>query len=382
VSQWFDDAEYDSRLAAVRREMAARDVDLILLSAPENIFYLTGLDDWGYFAPVMLVLPAEGEMVVATRVNKQETIASQVTTARFEGHTDSETLADAVARALASDRSVPGRIGLEMWSWGLPHGLARALEAAFAAVDWIDVTGLVDSVRHVKSAAEQDYMRAAARITDSATSVALAAVGEGVSEAEIAAAYQEAMIEAGSDFPGFGPFVRSSTRLGHEHSTWSDRRLQAGDPVLFELSGCVARYHAPVGRLVYVGRAPDQAHAMADLARNAFEAASAAMRHGALAREVYAAWQAAVDNAGLSHYRRHHCGYMVGIGVPPSWIGGVKPVGLRHDSDLVLQTGMTFHVHSWLVGTGRADFFLSNTVLVGDAGPEVLTRTPIDITAG
>jgi Xaa-Pro dipeptidase len=41
---------------------------------------------------------------------------------------------------------------------------------------------------------------------------------------------------------------------------------------------------------------------------------------------------------------------------------------------------MSFHVISWLMGTGRGDFFMSNTVLLGESGAEVLTRTPAGIT--
>src|SRR3546814_1557695 len=101
---------------------------------------------------------------------------------------------------------------------------------------------------------------------------------------------------------------------------------------------------------------------------------------GRRARDVYAAWQSVVDAAGLAHYRRHHCGYMVGIGVPPSWTGGNTVTGLRHDSDLLIEEGMGFHVLSWLMGAGRGDYFLSNTVLLTAGGPEVLTRTPDTLT--
>ncbi len=83
-----------------------------------------------------------------------------------------------------------------------------------------------------------------------------------------------------------------------------------------------------------------------------------------------------VDAAGLVHYRRHHCGYLVGIGFPPSWTGGNQVTGLRHDSDLVIETGMTFHILSWLMGTGRGDYFVSDTVLLSDTGPEILTTAP------
>src|SRR3546814_9266858 len=109
---------------------------------------------------------------------------------------------------------------------------------------------------------------------------------------------------------------------------------------------------------------------MAALCRDAFAAVLDALRPGALAREVYAAWQSVVDGAGLAHYRRHHCGYAVGIGVPPSWTGGNGVTGLRADSELELRAGMTFHILSWLMGTGRGDYFISNTVLLGEARSE------------
>jgi alkaline phosphatase D len=48
------------------------------------------------------------------------------------------------------------------------------------------------------------------------------------------------------------------------------------------------------------------------------------------------------------------------------------------DSDLEISQGMTFHVLSWLMATGRGDAFVSNTVLVGPGGAEVLTGTTLD----
>ena len=115
---------------------------------------------------------------------------------------------------------------------------------------------------------------------------------------------------------------------------------------------------------------------MAETTKRAFDAMLGAMRPGAKARQVYAAWQQVVDDAGLQHYRRHHCGYCVWIGLSPSWTGGNKVVGLRHDSEMEIRGEMSFHVLSWLMGTGYGDYFISNAALLGAKGPEVLTRTP------
>ena len=231
-------------------------------------------------------------------------------------------------------------------------------------------------MRLVKSPAEQALMRRAAAVTDAAAAAAIAAIHDGASERDVTAECQAAMVRAGGDPAGFGPFIRPGSRLGEEHATWGDGRYRAGEPVFLELSGCVSRYHAPLGRLVHVGGISDADAAMAETAKKAFDAVLAALKPGTTAGAVYQAWQDVADAAGLSHYRRHHCGYLVGIGFPPSWTGGNKVTGLRAGSDLSIEAGMSFHILSWLMGTGRGDYFVSNAVLLTDDGAEVLTRTP------
>jgi Xaa-Pro dipeptidase len=228
----------------------------------------------------------------------------------------------------------------------------------------------------VKSAEEQALMRRAAAVTDAAAGAAIEVIADGVPETEVAAACIAAMTRAGGAPPAFGPFIRPGSRLGEEHATWGDGRYKRGESVFLELSGCVARYHAPLGRLVHIGHMPEADAKMAETTQQAFNAVLKALRPGAKARQVYAAWQQVVDEAGLPQYRRHHCGYCVGIGLSPSWTGGNKVVGLRHDSEMEIREGMSFHILSWLMGTGRGDYFISNAVLLGAGGAEVLTRTP------
>ena len=107
------------------------------------------------------------------------------------------------------------------------------------------------------------------------------------------------------------------------------------------------------------------------------EAICAAIRPGARAGDAYAAWHEVAAAAGLADYHRHHCGYIVSIGFPPSWTGGSMVVGLAPGSELELKIGMTFHAHSWFTNTDVVDYFISNTVLLGENGAEVLTcETP------
>jgi Xaa-Pro dipeptidase len=371
----FSDAEIARRLGAFRSELTARRLDGAVVAAPENVFYLTGLDHWGYFAPHLLIVPLQGMPVLVTRAMERVSVEKQVRAADFRGHSDSETAADMAARVLHDLNLTGRRVGLEYWTSGLSHGLALALKAQ-ADADWIDISDLIDGLRLVKSAEEQALMRKAAAVTDAAAGAAIEAIGDKVPEREVVAACVAAMTRAGGSPPAFGPFIRPGSRLGEEHATWGDGDYKNGEPVFLELSGCVSRYHAPLGRLVHIGSIPEADAKMAETTKRALDAVLGALRSGAKARQAYAAWQQVVDEAGLQHYRRHHCGYCVGIGLSPSWTGGNKVVGLRHDSEMEIREGMSFHVLSWLMGTGRGDYFISNAVLLGAQRLEVLTRTP------
>ena len=369
----FSDEELSRRLAATRQEMAARGLDLVLLSAPEHVFYLTGLDHWGYFAPHVLIVAAEGELVLVTRAMEHVAIRNQVRNATFIGHSDSESAADVVVKHLKGASS--GKtIGLEAASAGLSYAMGQALKQGIDGASWVDITGMLDEMRLVKSTEEQRFMRSAAVASDAGTQAAINAIHDGAKEADVAAECLAAMTRAGGTPPGFGPFLRPPHRMAEEHTTWGDGEHH--EAVFLEIAGCVARYNAPMGRLVNIGRISDEDAEMANICGEAFDATLRALKVGARAKDVYNGWQSVVDAVGMPEYRRHHCGYLVGIGFPPAWTGGPRVTGLRHDSDREMREGMTFHLMSWFTETGRGNYFISNTVLLGVDGAEVLTTTP------
>src|SRR5262245_20112149 len=163
----FSDAEIARRLAVFRAGLAQRGLDGAVVAAPENVFYLTGLDHWGYFASHLLIVPLTGTPVLVTRAMERVSVDKQVKAAEFRGHSDSETAADVAARVLRERKLSGRRLGLEFWTAGLSHGLALSLQAQ-AEAQWQDISGLIDDLRLVKSAEEQALMRRAAAVTDAA----------------------------------------------------------------------------------------------------------------------------------------------------------------------------------------------------------------------
>ncbi len=45
----FPRSEYDDRIARCRTAMAARDIELVIVSDPSNMCWLTGYDGWSFY---------------------------------------------------------------------------------------------------------------------------------------------------------------------------------------------------------------------------------------------------------------------------------------------------------------------------------------------
>lgn len=430
-SRCFPAEEFEVRRRCLRDKMAEQDIDACLIASPENIYYLTGLNHQGYFAYELLIVPMEGQPILITRAVERTTIRRQTPEVVHVSYSDgveplpppqdrhrdvsmTEPTGDtsegesgglrpwsmSLGVSVRSDEGPPSdvsspvevtcitlkdaklasaRLALEQDSSFLPYRVADGIVRGLPEATWLDGSQMVANCRIVQSPRELQCTRRAAKISDSMMLTAIATAGAGIEQREIVAAIYQAMFRRGGTYPGFVPLVRTTSALDQEHSTWDHRQLRQKDMLFIEMAGCVWRYHAPIGRLIYVGKVPARARKIHAVCCEAMDCAVAAIRPGATAGEVYNSWQKPVDKAGLQRYRRHHCGYSVGIGFPPSWSGAGVPVGLRAGSDMELRPGMVFHVLSWLLRTGCGDSFVSDTVVVTETGSEVLTSVTRDL---
>jgi ectoine hydrolase len=57
----FDGAEYAQRIAKTRAAMEARGVDLLIVTDPSNMAWLTGYDGWSFYVHQCVLLAMEGD---------------------------------------------------------------------------------------------------------------------------------------------------------------------------------------------------------------------------------------------------------------------------------------------------------------------------------
>ncbi|MEM8773390.1 MAG: Xaa-Pro peptidase family protein [Pseudomonadota bacterium] len=375
----FEDAEYARRQASATKAVSEAGLDALLMFAPESQYWLCSYDTFGFSMFQCLVLTANGDLHLMTRLPdlRQARLTSTLSEdqihiwAEKEGVNPAENL-----RALLAELGVAdGRLGFESQTAGLTDYNGQLLRNALP--DLIDSSDLIRALRRVKSPAEIEMHRKAAKLADDAMDAGLEETQAGAFEGDILAAMQGAVFKGGGDYAG-NEFILGSGPGALLVRYYSGRRhLDAQDQMTWEWAGAYARYHAAMMRTVIIGTPSDQHKRMHEAARAALEACEVAIKPGDPMGLVFDAHAKTMDAHGFSHARMQACGYGMGAVYNPIWVD--FPM-FYEGNPLPMQAGQVFFLHMILMdseaGLGMS---LGHSVLVTESGVERLSRQPLDL---
>ena len=380
----FERAEYERRIAATKRRMEDRGIEVLLAADPANMNYLTGYDGWSFYVHQLVVVALDAaEPIWIGRA--QDASGAKFTTFlaadNILGYADDYVQStvkhpmEYVADTLEQRGWQRRVIGVEMDTYYFTAAACDSLRASLPNASFVDATALVNWVRAVKSPREIAFMREAARIVERAMQVALDAVAPGVRQCDAVAAIYHALVsgtaDAGGDYPAIAPLLPTGVKSTAPHLTWSDDPYREDEGTVIEIAGCRHRYHCPMARTVYLGTPPPKLSDAARAVIDGLDAALAAAAPGKTCAEVEAAWRAETAKSGI--VKESRIGYSVGLNYPPDW--GEHTASLRPGDDTVLETDMTFHLIPaiWVDEWGVE---ISETIRVTETGAETLASFP------
>ena len=365
----FPMAEYERRLAELRGRMAEVGVDAMLVTTPENLFYLTGYETQGLWFFAGLVVPLEEEPLMIVRA-AEDSVVEDATwvelSSPFEDHEDPMEVAGEAIKEMGLGEA---RMGYERSSYFFRASEQDALFDACLAAEFVDLAGIIEESRLTKSEPELELMARAARATEAGMKAGIEAVAVGVRENELAAEVHAAMYRAGGHYPAISPFVVAGPRTSVSHATWRERAVEPGDCVFFEIGGCVHRYHAPMMRTVIVGEPPAAMREAETLVLEAMDAVKAAIRPDAPVGEADAAARAVIGRNSFGATQFTRTGYSVGIACTPGW-GEGHMMDIKRDDERPFRENMCFHLIPYLQVPGVAAVGISEVVRVTDTGCE------------
>lgn len=379
----FEKKEYQQRLDRVRASLSARQLDALIIGDPANMNWLTGFDAWSFYVPQIMLVTHDKDPVWMGR--KMDAGAVSLTTyleqdsirpyAEDYVQRDGVHPMQAVAETLC-DLSLQGkRIGYESDTYYFSPKSLQCLQGGVAKVEWLDADLLVNWCRVIKSEAELEMMRQAARLVEGAMTVAYENISPGVRQcdlmAKIIAAQVSGTKDYGGDLTALSPLILAGEAATTAHPMWTDEMFRERQTVALELGGTRKRYNAGLARTVQLGKGRQKVFETAEAVEEGLSAVLDMIRPGVLAGDVHQAWQTVLDKYGL--VKESRIGYSIGVGYAPDW--GEHTVSLRAGEKTVLEENMVLHVMlgMWLDDWGME---LSETVCVVQSGVECLTRFP------
>jgi len=335
--------------------MGEAELDGLVVSAPPNVFYLSG------FRGSAGVLLVTGERAV---------LASDF---RYRLQAREQALGWEFVEVKRELFSALGRTAKEAGVRRLGYDAAHLtcerrdeLARGAEAVELVAASGMVEKLRAVKSQEEVALIRAAAALADRALSHIVTLMRPGARERELALEGEFLMRREGAEAAAFDVIVASGPRSALPHAETSERELSAGDLVVIDIGARVHGYCSDMTRTFAVATAPQHAKELYRVVWRAQRAGEAAVRAGARCQEVDSAARTVIAEAGYAEAFGHGLGHGVGIEVH-------ETPRLAQGEEQQLACGNVVTVEPGIYLEALGGVRLENLMLVTPDGAETLT---------
>jgi Xaa-Pro aminopeptidase len=345
------------RLERLRDGLEGLGAGTFLVTNPVNVRYLTGFDSSNAALLVgrdRVLLATDGRYVEAAR--------------RLEG-----------IELRTADRDVLGWLGPRLGELVEGPVAFEAETVTVAGHEALSANGArllpasrtVLGLRSVKDDAELEAVRRAARVTTAAYDRLARERVVGRTEADVAWWLEQALRNEGADALAFPVIVASGPNAALPHHHPGEREIGVGETVIVDAGALVDGYCADCTRTFATGPLPSELEQAYALCRSAQESALASVRAGATGADLDAIARTEIEDSGLAPVM-HGLGHGVGLEVHE------LPV-LRPTSADVLAAGNVVTVEPGVYLAGKGGVRIEDLVVVGQAGPEVLTTFTKDL---
>ncbi|MEL7430153.1 MAG: ectoine hydrolase DoeA [Pseudomonadota bacterium] len=379
----FSNEEFAERLAKTRKAMAERGLEVLIVSDPSNMNWLTGYDGWSFYTHQAVIVSLEGEPVWWGRGMdalgaKRTVYMSHDNIVGYEDHyvqSVERHPMETLSNLLAERGYANARCGVEMDNYYFSAAAWETLKQHCPSMRFSDATGLVNWQRAIKSPTEIEYMRRAAHIVEAMHAQVVELAEPGLRKNDLVAEIYRTSIKGADghwgDYPAIVPMAPSGMDATAPHLTWDDTPMQKGESTFFEIAGAHRRYQCPQSRTLFLGKPPQKYLDAEKAVLESVESGLEKAKPGNLCEDIAIAFFDTLEKHGFRKDSR--TGYAIGVSYPPDW--GERTMSFRRGDKTVLQPGMTFHFMPalWLDDGGLE---ITEPILITDTGSECLCNTP------
>ena len=349
------------RLNRLVAQFPEKELDALLISAPENRRYLSGFTG---SAGYLFISSERAVLVTDSRYTEQATNQApdfQVMQVRGGWDWLLEQLKETGVK----------RVGFESRDMTVAtyNSLVGAVkdDSALSQVSMIATAEMPEEGRVFKDQRELALLQRAIDASDAAMEAVCPNITVGMTEKEVAWRMEMAMRDFGADGISFDTIVASGPNGAMAHHRPSDRAIQAGEPIVIDMGAIVEGYCSDITRTVVVGEPDETFHKIYDIVLGAQLTAINTVRPGMTGEDCDDLSRAVIAEAGYGDNFGHSLGHGVGLAVHEN--PRVSP-----RSPDKLEPNMVFTVEPGIYLTGWGGIRIEDIVVLGDDGAKVLSK--------
>lgn len=347
------------RIKWLRNQLMSLNLDGMIVSNPINVKYLTGLSEEG----ILIIAPKENIFVTDGRyiesVNRNLTLDDEIVA--YE--TKNLNKYDYEAIFMLSEN-----VGFEE-NYVTYEQYKKYLQTY--QVNLVETEGLIENQRIVKDEDEIETIRKACEITDKAYEYIIRNIKKGMTEKEVAFEIEKFMILNGADAKAFDLIVAFGENTSMPHAVPTDRVVQKGDIIQFDIGCKVNGYCSDFSRVVFVEEMKEEYKIVYDFVLGEQKRLEAALKDGANIKTVIKDRE---TEYRLKNYAIMHAfGHGVGLNIHEAPI-------LRSTIDCTLKENSVIAVEPGVYLPGKYGIRIEDTYRVTKTGCQNLTTSDKDYT--
>lgn len=347
------------RLRKLRKLIAEKGLDVLLISQPENLRYLSEFtgSGWLLISGRNVILALDFLYVEQAREESPD----------FEIIQIKKELHDWLP-GLVSDFGWH-KLGFEanLISYGGYQKLDEVIQARQINLELVTTTGMVEQLRSIKEPEELILITKAVELADAVFERAKGLIHPGMTEKEAAWEIEKNLRQEGSEGVPFEIIVASGSNSALPHARPTEKAICSGEPVLIDMGARINGYCSDLSRTLFLGKANETFQKIYSIVFKAQATAIEGTKSGMAASQADQLARRAIEQAGYADAFGHGLGHGVGLAVHES-----PRLGLSSSDSLV--DGMVFTVEPGIYLPGQGGVRIEDITVLENGKARVLTR--------
>lgn len=349
------------KIKNIRLSMRAKKIDALLITSPENRFYLSGFsaEDSGLAESAGALLITKREKLIFTDGRYSEQACLET-----EGW-----------RIIEYKKGLPNELAtfyrenpLKLIGYEPSYLTCKTFNTIKKCIPDLEFTSFeekLSTLRSIKDETEIVQIKKAISAAETVLDYVSKKLAPGMSEKEVAWMLLEGIYRE-SDGPSFPPIVASGPFSALPHAVPGNKIIKPGEPIVIDMGCRVNGYCSDMTRTFFIGEVPDnEIKQIYSIVKKAQSAVQKVIGPGMTCKEADSVARNLIKEEGFGKYFIHSLGHGVGLAVHE-----VPALSFRNRKKL--KPGMVITIEPGIYLPGKGGVRLENMAVIRENGAEIL----------